>query len=171
MINKVVHGIYKLCLSPSLSIYTLHWPARLCGQQTMSPGRVIPGLAGSCCSLYSSGETGRNICRALAKVSLSDLTQSSELCSLVSQSSVDALLHCRLRFRQKCYVWAWLVNHKASVIFHSLVYNTWQRKVAGVCSFLIPLCRVDNFLVSWVTSRISITFLPAIRSSGCLFKV
>lgn len=78
MINKGVHG-YKMCVSPSIDF--AHFMDVLVLTANSVPGQVyagcISGLSGTYCTFYSSGETRRNICKAIAKVSLSNIMQSS----------------------------------------------------------------------------------------------
>lgn len=94
MINSVVHG-YKMCVSPSLDFAQFMDVLVLTANSVLGQVCVgcISGLSGT---LYSLGETRRNICKAIAKVSLSKLIQSN-WCSEVffgqPQVNTKALLY------------------------------------------------------------------------------
>lgn len=89
MINNVVQG-YKMCVSPALDFARFMDVLVLTANSVL--GQVCVGyLSGLSGTLDSSGETRRDICKAVAKISLSNLMQSN-WCSemfLVSHSSVE----------------------------------------------------------------------------------
>lgn len=75
MINSVVHG-YKMCVSPALDF--AHFMDVLVLTANSIPGQIFVGcISGLSGTLYSSGENRRDICKAVAKVSLSNLMQSN----------------------------------------------------------------------------------------------
>lgn len=75
MINSVVHG-YKMCVSQSLEF--AHFMDVPVLTANSVPGQICVGcISGLSGTLYSSGETRRDICKAVAKVSLGNLMQSN----------------------------------------------------------------------------------------------
>lgn len=84
-----------MCVSPSLDF--AHFMDVLVLTANNVPGQVCVGCISSLSgTLYSSAETRRNICKAIAKVSLSNVMQSnwcSEMFFSQPQISTEGLLY------------------------------------------------------------------------------